>query len=91
MGGYSVFVYAYRVSLGVSERQPNTQFTLSLARADRFQAGLSPLSIIFLWSVLTRQLLKSQLYQSHSFTFIVNWKKKTFVCLEKWKRVGFKR
>ena len=35
MGGYFVFVYAYRVS----GRQPNPQFTL--ARADRLQAGLS--------------------------------------------------
>ena len=51
MEGYSVFVYAYRVSLGVSERQPNPQFTLtlSLARAVRFQADLSPLSVISLW------------------------------------------
>ena len=41
-------VYAYRASLGVSERQPNPKFTLSLARADRLQAGMSPLSIISL-------------------------------------------
>ena len=46
---FSVFVYAYRVSLDVSERQPNPQFTLSLARADRLQAGMCPLSIISLW------------------------------------------
>ena len=40
---FSVFVYAYRVR----ERQPNPPYH-SLARADRFQAGLSPLSVISL-------------------------------------------
>ena len=45
---FSVFVYAYRASRGVSERQPNPKFILSLARADRLQAGMSPLSIISL-------------------------------------------
>ena len=43
---FSVFVYAYYVR----ERQPNPPYhSLSLARADRFQAGLNPLSVISLW------------------------------------------
>ena len=53
---FSVFVYAYRASLGVSERQPNPKFTL--ARADRLQTGMSPLSIISLWGEYDYSIVK---------------------------------
>ena len=48
MGGFSVFVYAYRVR---ERERDSLTLRITLARADRFQAGLSTLSAISLWYI----------------------------------------